>query len=508
VQQNKQTRINLYTNLISLAVSVLLGVYYTPYLVRTLGIAAYGIVPLALIINQYINVVTGSLTGSLTRFYTISLQKNDYNEASRYLSTSLIVILLIFVCLLPVLFVFVTKINSFFNIPVELIHAAKILFAYTIASFFLSIVSSIINITLYALNRLDLMNYIKIVRIAFKFIIVILFFETINADVSYIGYANFLTELFVLIMSICFFLKTKPSQVAFSFGLYEKKAFVAVMGMTVWSLVHQIGDMGLYRTDSVLINNFWSTTESGILGAFSELGTYVMLIVSIIATLFGPLILIEYSKGNHKLVQELTLDNSLIVGVLGAIIVGVVIACSESIIKIWLGAEFTSYNKWFILKLITIPYHTASGVYAFTIMVWNKVKIPAIIAVIIGVLNVLILYLLFRFFYASPYIIEIGLSVSALLIIIQSYFLNSLCFNHIYNGNLKIIITIFIKILLAVVISFFISKIPLLFLRDTTPFILCGIGVSFILSFGVVYLTVFNKIQKRKIINLIYNKND
>jgi membrane protein EpsK len=85
VQQNKQARINLYTNLISLTVSV----YYTPYLVRTLGIVAYGIMSLALIINQYINLIASSLTGPLTRFYTVSLQKNDYNETAHYLSTSL-----------------------------------------------------------------------------------------------------------------------------------------------------------------------------------------------------------------------------------------------------------------------------------------------------------------------------------------------------------------------------------------------------------------------------------
>lgn len=71
-----QTRFNFYSNIATLIATVIVGIYYTPYLVHKLGLAAYGVIPLAIIINQYISVVTGSLTGSFTRFYSISLQQN------------------------------------------------------------------------------------------------------------------------------------------------------------------------------------------------------------------------------------------------------------------------------------------------------------------------------------------------------------------------------------------------------------------------------------------------
>ena len=66
-----QTRKNLYTNIANLVVNIVVGIYYTPYLVNQLGLAAYGIIPLTLIVNQYISVLTGSLTSALSRFYTI-----------------------------------------------------------------------------------------------------------------------------------------------------------------------------------------------------------------------------------------------------------------------------------------------------------------------------------------------------------------------------------------------------------------------------------------------------
>lgn len=56
MNEKKQTKINLYSNIIALLANILVGIYYTPYLVNSLGLAAYGVLPLALIINQYIGV--------------------------------------------------------------------------------------------------------------------------------------------------------------------------------------------------------------------------------------------------------------------------------------------------------------------------------------------------------------------------------------------------------------------------------------------------------------------
>ena len=41
-----------------------------------------------LIVNQYISVATGALTSSYTRFYSMTLQKSDYKQASKEISTS------------------------------------------------------------------------------------------------------------------------------------------------------------------------------------------------------------------------------------------------------------------------------------------------------------------------------------------------------------------------------------------------------------------------------------
>lgn len=195
-----QTRKNLYTNIANLVVNIVVGIYYTPYLVNQLGLAAYGIIPLTLIVNQYISVLTGSLTSALSRFYTIYIQKENFAKASEVISTSLIAIFVLILFIVPFFIWLVIDLDLVFNIPKQLQQAAQLLFIFTGGSFFVSLISSSLNISLYAYNRLDLMNVITLTRIGFKFLLVIVFFESIEVNIIFVGLSNLCTELLVLIL--------------------------------------------------------------------------------------------------------------------------------------------------------------------------------------------------------------------------------------------------------------------------------------------------------------------
>jgi len=503
---NRQTQLNLFTNIISLIANVAVGLFFTPFLIRSLGIIAYGIVPLAMIINQYINVIAGSLTGSLTRFYSISIESKQYPDASKYLSSSFAAITTIIIFLSPVLIFIVIRINWLFNIPPQYIHSAKILFFYTILSFILSLYSSLFNITLYALNRLDLLNIIKIIRVIIKVGFTVFFFKSIQQSVEFIGYANILTETLVLILSIYYFRKTTTRNISIALKYFEKNALVSLGIMTLWVLVHQIGDTGLYRIDNILVNNFWSTKESGTLGALTEIGTYVMLVVSVIGSLFGPLILIAYSKGNHEQLIKLALDNSLIVGLITALLVGLLIGFAKPIIRLWLGEEFVRYSSWFILKQVTLPFYAAAGIYAFVYKAWNRVIMPAIATLIIGLVNFAVSFLICKQSAGSENIIIWILISAVVFIVIQSYGLNSYCFYKLYPEiSLGRMLLIFVKIFAGMLIttSFGFGYLALFSIQNLFQLFL---GLSAVSIIGIFLLyQLLERVQKAEIISMLNN---
>lgn len=507
MNENNQVKRNLIFNILSLIANVAVGIFYTPFLVKNLGIVAYGIVPLALIVNQYIGVITDSLTSALTRFYSVALQKNEVEEASKFLSTSFIVIVGLIIFLSIPLFLIVNRIDEIFTIPTELVEDAKLLFTFTIISFFSSLMGSIFNITLYAYNRLDYLNTVKIVRVSFKLLFVFVLFNFLEVNIAYVGISNLLTEIIVLVISIYLFFSFTKGKIKLNLLKFNKTALYSIGGMASWVIVQQIGDTGLYRIDTILINIFWSSKESGILGAFTELGVYSMTIAAVFGSLFGPLILMAYSRNDHVAVKVMTLDRSLSVGIVVAVMIGILCGFSSIILKMWLGVEFAEYSDWLYYKLFLIPFYSAAGVFAFAARAWNKVRFVAIITVVLGLVNFILVYTIGANFNDTEYAIKIILLICLIFGVVQSYFLNGLYFSQIYRGTRKIVLLNFFKILFVLImvtgISFLISNYISSY-HQLITFLLIGITGLCSLIISVKFALTTN--QLNDIISLVYQK--
>lgn len=498
-----QVNRNFISNLVNLLTGISVGIFYTPYLIKCIGVAAYGIIPLAFIVNQYINVIATSLTGSLTRFYSVSIQKGEYEHASKYLSNSFIIISFIILILSPFSVWFVISLEDIFNIPISFLFSAKLLFSFTLVGFAVSLYSSLFNITLYALNRIDLMNVLKIIRSVMKVLLTICFFNFINIDVSFIGLVFFLTEFSILCFSFFLYKQTVTRKISLSFKALSKSIMLAVLSMTILVIIQQIGDTGLYRTDNFIVNKFWSVRESGILGAVSDFGTYIMTAVGIISSLSGPVILIAYSKGEYEKVRLTTLDNSFYVGLIAALIAGVMIGFSKPIIMLWIGPEYVSYSSWMILKLYVIPFYASAGVFAFVYRAWNYLKIPAFLTLTIGLLNLIISIILCKYSEKNESCILYMLIITSAFTILQSYVLCAYCFSRLYNfTDNKVLIINFFKIFgvlsLSAIIAFIYGSI--IFVERIFQ-LLSGLIIASVISLLLSFLLVLKKGQKKQLID-------
>lgn len=502
MNEKKQTKINLYSNIIALLANILVGIYYTPYLVNSLGLAAYGVLPLALIINQYIGVATQTLTHAYTRFYSVALQKGDYYEASKDISTSLVVVLLISLLLVPIGIGIVFNVDSLFQIPSNLLDSSRLLFGYTLLSFIASLLSSLLNVTLYATNRLDLMNVLKIVRAIFKLLLVILAFEIFSKDISFVGLGNLLTEGIILMASIFLFFKFKPSAVRISLALFDRIVLFSILGMSIWVLIQLCGDTLLYRTDNLIINHYWGTEASGALGAISEIGGYVSVVVSVIGSLFGPLILASFAKGEHDKVKSLFMEQSTIVGCLSAILAGTISGCSNTILSTWLGNGMGQYNWWLVMKMVVLPYYAVGGILAFVYRSWNEVRYPAIATIILGVMDIIILVgicELFKLSDAMPILV-----ISAIFSILQCFVLNIVVVCKIYKDcrfrfvpiSFKITLTFWMCYICGIIVTSCLQINNMIAL--ITTLMMCLMAMSLLTCF-----VIFDKKERSKILDLV-----
>src|SRR5436190_10811877 len=80
--------INLISNVGQLGLSIIVGAWYVPFLVRNLGPAVYGLIPLASSITSYMALITLGLNSAVGRSLTIALEQGDHPKANLIFNTS------------------------------------------------------------------------------------------------------------------------------------------------------------------------------------------------------------------------------------------------------------------------------------------------------------------------------------------------------------------------------------------------------------------------------------
>src|ERR1041385_5868049 len=88
---HRRFAVNVAASLGSLVITLFVGLWYTPFMIKSLGIAVYGLVPLASSITNYLTVITGSVCAMVARYVTTDLARNDVLNANKHFNTFLIV---------------------------------------------------------------------------------------------------------------------------------------------------------------------------------------------------------------------------------------------------------------------------------------------------------------------------------------------------------------------------------------------------------------------------------
>lgn len=457
ISRMTQVRKNFTTNILSLLANIIVGIFYTPYLVKSLGVTAYGIIPLALLLNQYVNILATSLTRAITRFYSVEYKSGNLKKASVYFSSSIIFTIVLAIALIPLCSIPICFIDRIFQIPEVLVTPAKVLFLLSIISFFLSVITNCINITIFAENRLDLINFVKIYRNLTKLVFNVLLFYIFDSNLIWVGASYLLSELFAVLFSVYAYKTTKPYGINASLSSFDLSAVKPIFTMIAWVALISFADTFIYKIDSVLVTNYFGLEKTGMLGSMSEFGSYCISLSSVIGSIFAPLVLISYSENNHEDVKRLTISGGYVVGLLTCLMCGLVIGSSKNLLSIWLTPEISANYIWMIIKLSVIPFTTIGGIYATVYNYWNKVKLPAIISLLIALGYVLL----------SIILLENGVGIIPLLILnmitvlLQGFVMNSCILVSIYKelnkqmikSTLKLVAFLLIVSLVTLLIS-------------------------------------------------------
>lgn len=288
---------------------MLIGLYTSRVILKTLGVADYGTYNLVGGVISMFSILTSSLSTAISRFITFELGKGQSERLNKVFSTSVNVQLIL--GLVVVIFsetIGVWFLNTHLQIPQERMVAANWVLQCAIASFVLGLLMVPYNASLIAHENMNIFAYISILEAVLKLVIVFALY--ISPYDKLITYAILLFAVSCLIRWIyATYCKRHYEECSYHY-VYDKPLLKEMTGFAGWNL---LGDGSWILNNygvNILLNLFFGPVTGIVLNAARGIATQVDNIVQNFVrnfmTALNPQITKSYAAGDleymHKLV--------------------------------------------------------------------------------------------------------------------------------------------------------------------------------------------------------------
>jgi membrane protein EpsK len=341
---------NVVANLANFALQIVIGIWFTPYLIRHIGTAAYGLVPLAYQVTDYMKIATMALNSAVGRYLTIALSGGDERQANRVFNTSLGGTFTMGVVLMPFAFIFAFHADKFIHVPPDLVTDARWLFVCTSVMFFMTTFASPFEVVSYCRNRFDLRNGVLMASQVLRVAIVIAMFMFFPARLSYVGLGLLGAGTITLVGALAIWRALGP-ELRVAPRMFDRSMLRELTAMGGWSVVNQVGTILFLYIDLLVVNLLLGAETAGRYATALQWSMMLRGLAGAIAGVFGPTILSFYARNEMKDLIEYSRRSVRLVGVTMALPIGLVCGLSRPLLSRWLGPEFVS--QALLMSLLT-----------------------------------------------------------------------------------------------------------------------------------------------------------
>jgi len=383
----KQFLPNLIANTGIFVLNILLGLWYTPYLIRHLGVATYGLVPLANSLTSYLSLITLSLNGAAGRFLTIDLERGDHVAANRTFNTVLIGNLGLFILALPLVFVLALNVRQWFDIPVGQEIYAQWLFAATLVAYLITMVQSSFSVSSWARNRFDLRNMVVALHRLAQVGIVVVLFWLAGPALWHVGLGILGATLLGFAGDLWLWRRLTP-ELRIRPSNFDRSRVRELFGMSGWLIVNQVGTLLFLNVDLIVANTLLGAEVAGGYGSVLLFSTMLRQLAQTASMVLTPTVQAKYALGDIAAVNRISQQAVKFLGLAMALPIGLLCGFAEPLLGLWLGPEFRNL----VWLLVVLTAHLSINLAVLPLFgintAFNKVRIPGLVTLGMGICNV------------------------------------------------------------------------------------------------------------------------
>lgn len=395
-QFKKQLPHNLFLQILSFVVYVGIGVWLVPYLVKHLGRAAYGLIPIAGVMTQYVSLISHNISSSVNRFLTIALRRNDVDDANRVFNTAFFSYSAIAVIQVPMFGLLIYYANAIFTIPDELYRDAIILLICSATAFLINLTGSVFSVPIYANNRLDISRSIDIGRQVCRLVGIVAFFLALGPALRYVGYVDLAISVVLCVVQVGIGKRLAPV-LKLALHYYDWHKVRQLINMGWWLLVNHIGALLFLRTDIWVCNRFVSAEAAGDYAAIFQWSNLIRVGGGVISGIIAPMIMIYYARAEMENIIRLSKLSVRILSLALAIPISVMCVFSSSLLHVWLGDSFGRLAPLMIVMLCHLVINVGVSPLFNIQLAMNKVRWPGLVTLVMGIINLFLAILFAKY---------------------------------------------------------------------------------------------------------------
>lgn len=342
-----------------MALSIVIGVIYTPLMIRLLGKSEYGLYQTVSSTISLLSVLHLGFNSSYVRYFAKYKKNNDRESIEKLNGLFLIIFAIIgliaFVCGMYLSFnldlVFAEGLTA---AEYELAKTLMILLTVNLSlSFPMSVFSSIISANEKYIF-LKLLGMVKTVVSPLVTLPLLLMGYRSVAMVAVTLALSFITDAMYLYY-VLFVLKNK-----FVFHGFEKGIFASLFAYTAFIAINMIVDQINWNIDKLLLGRFKGTAAVAVYSVGYQLYSYYMMFSTSVSSVFTPRVhkIVNETADDNKLQRSMLTDLFTRVGriqllILGLVASGVVFFGRQFIVGYWAGEGYG--ESYYVALLLIIP---------------------------------------------------------------------------------------------------------------------------------------------------------
>lgn len=287
--------LNLISSIIVFGIQLLVNFLLAPFILRSLGDEAYGLLTLANSLVSYGYILTMVINSVSGRFIAFEYHAGRILLASKYYSSVLVIniIFSLIICIFSAIFIY--KIDAIINVSPELKSDAQIAFGLYFANFCLGLFNGIFSSLAFVVNKVYLIAFRSALASLVFGAFVFGLYYFLEPMISYSAFAALISSVVVFITSLLI-VKKLGLGVRFRLRLARLRLLKALFKSGAFNSFNSLSYSIVNGADLLLCNLLLNPAMVGIMAVSKSLIMTIESFIAMLSSVFSPKLTELYAK--------------------------------------------------------------------------------------------------------------------------------------------------------------------------------------------------------------------